>query len=84
MDIRIGNKEMLILPSVKPTENLNLKDRSCVRRIDGQVRLGERTLICGELVMRNRLSSKKVAQEVAKKLWNYKEPVAKKLIEPDN
>ena len=38
----IGNEEMLILPSIKPIENSNLKDWSCIRRINGQIRLDSR------------------------------------------
>ena len=42
----------------------------------------ERINFCGELEMINRLS-KKVAQEIAWKLWNYEECVANKQIEQD-
>ena len=38
----IENKEMLTLLSVKPIENSNLKDWSCIRRSDGQIRLKEK------------------------------------------
>ena len=39
----IGNKN-LILPSMKPIGNSNLKDWSCVRRVNGQIRLREKKL----------------------------------------
>ena len=35
-------KEILILPCMKPIENSNLKDWSCIRRIHGQITLKER------------------------------------------
>ena len=36
---KIGNKEMLILLSMKPIENLNLRDWSFIKQINGQIRL---------------------------------------------
>ena len=38
----IVNREKLILPSLKPIENSNLKGWSFVRRINGQIRLREK------------------------------------------
>ena len=38
----IGNKEMLILHSQKPIENLNLRDCSSIRLLDGPIRLKEK------------------------------------------
>ena len=40
----IRNKETRILPSMKPIENSNLRDWSCIRRINGQIRLKDKTL----------------------------------------
>ena len=51
-----GDKEMLILPSLKPIENSNLRDWSFIRRINGQIRLkGEKINSFGELEIRNRI-----------------------------
>ena len=37
---------MLILLSVKSIENSNLRDWSCIKRINGQIRLKERRFFC--------------------------------------
>ena len=42
MDRRKWKKEMLILHSLKPIENLNLRDCSSIRRLDGPIRLKEK------------------------------------------
>ena len=41
---------MLTLPSMKPVENSNLWDWSCIRRTNGQIRLKEKRSICVESV----------------------------------
>ena len=41
----IGNKDMLMLLSLKPIENSNLRDWSFVSCITGQIRLKEKGLI---------------------------------------
>ena len=69
---------------MKPIENSNVKDWSCTKRINGLIRLKERRLICAENWKRKTDYSERVAQEIAKKLKNYEESVAKKQIEPDN
>ena len=38
----IGNKEMLMLLSMKPIENLNVRDWSSIKRLNGPIRLKER------------------------------------------
>ena len=68
---------------MKPIENSNLKDWSCIRRISGQIRLEEKRLIYVEKWKWEIESSKRVAQEIAKKLRSYEESVAKKQTEPD-
>ena len=82
----IGNKDVLILLSMQPIENSNLKDWSCIRRINGQVkiRLKEKRFIYVENWVWGTESFKKVAQEIAKKFRIYEEFVAKKQIEPDS
>ena len=77
----IGNKEMLILLSLKPVENLNLSDWTSFRRLNGQIRLKEKRSICVENWIRETKSFKNIAQEIAKKSRNYEESVAKKQIE---
>ena len=41
----IGNEEIRKLPSMKPIENSNLRDWSCIRRSNGQIRLKEKRVI---------------------------------------
>ena len=55
----IGNKEVLILLSVKLIENLNLRDWSSTRRLNGQIKIN----FCGELEWEID-SSKKVSQKM--------------------
>ena len=78
----IRNKDMLILLSIKPVDNSNLRDWSFIRRISGQIRFKEKRLIYAENWKREIDSFKKIAQEIAKKLMNYEESVAKKQIKP--
>ena len=47
-DMYVRNWEQRNADSVKPIENLNLKDWSCTRRINGQIRLKEKRLISSE------------------------------------
>ena len=44
----------------------------------------EKMACIGELDLRNKLSTKKIVPEIAKKLRNYGEIVAKKKVESDN
>ena len=63
-----GNKEIQILPFMKPIENSNLKGWSCIRRINDQIKLKEKRL-CGELEMRNWLfqgSRARICQAIEK------------------
>ena len=64
---------------MKPVENSNLKDWN--KRISEQIRLKEKRLIYARYWKWDIDSSKKVAQEIVKKLRNYEESVAKKHIE---
>ena len=80
----VGNKAFLVLLFMRPIENSNLKDWNCTRRTNGQIRLQEKRSICAENWKWETDSSKKVAQEIANKLRNFEESVAKKQIEPDN
>ena len=68
---------MLILLSMKLIENLNLRDWSFTKRINGLIKR-----LFGELNKTE--SSKKNTQETDKKLRNYEGSVAKKQIEPDS
>ena len=70
---------MPILLSMKPIENFNLRDWSCTRRINGQIRLKENRWIYAENWKWELDSPRQVAQELTSN-----ESVAKKQIEPDN
>ena len=79
----IENEEMLIYPSMKPIENSNLKDWSCIRRINGQIRLREKRLIYVENWKWETESSKKVAQKNCQEIeesWR----ICREEREPDN
>ena len=69
----IGNKEILILLSMKP-KNSNLKDWSCIRRI----RLKEKNELMWRIGNEKQQLPRKVKRKIAKKQRNYKEPVPKK------
>ena len=58
-------------------ENSNLKDWNCTKRISGQIRLKMKRLFCARGIGDEKSdSSKKVTQEIAKKLKNCEESVA--------
>ena len=82
--MKLGTKEVWYGLFTKTIENSNLKDWSCTMRINGLIRLKEKKInLCGELETTTD-HSKKVAQEIAKRLKTCEEFVAKKQIEPDN
>ena len=75
---------MLILPFMKPIENSNLKDWSFIRRINGQIRLKWKKWIIWRIRNEKPNLPRTFAQEIAKKLRNNEESVAKKQTEPDS
>ena len=78
-----GNRKVRKWPFLKPSENSNLTDWNCTKRLNGQTRLKEKRSIYVENWKWEMDASGWVAQELAKKLSNHEEFVAKKQIEPD-
>ena len=74
---------MLILLFMKLPDTLNLKEWSPIRRINVPIRLkGEKSWLFGELDFEKQKVIRKIAQEVAKQLKNYREFAGQKLKEP--
>ena len=65
---------------LKLIENSNLKDWSCIRRINGQIRLKEKN----DLIVENGNEKQTLPSKSRKIFRNCEESVAKKQIEPEN
>ena len=69
VEARNWEKEILTSLVMRSIENLNLKDFSNVKQVDGRIKPRDTKSAC----VQNWSSSKKIVQEVAKKLKNWEE-----------
>ena len=83
----IGRREILTSLFVRSIKSLNLNDFSYIKQVDGQIRLRERERGTKSAFMEHWNweidYSTKIMQQIAKKLKNWEEIVAKKQIEQD-
>ena len=80
----VGHRNVQKWPGMTLIENSTLKDWNYINRINEQIKLKEKRLFHVENWKRGIDSSKEVTPEIAKKLRNYEESIAKKHIESDN
>ena len=78
-----GKREILTSFFRRSIRNLNLIDFSYIKQVDGQIGLREIKLACMENWNWEMGSSRKIMQQIAKKLKNWEEIVAKKQIQQD-
>ena len=74
----IVNKEMLRLLSVKPIDNLNLRDWSSIRRINGLIRPKRKDLLIWRIRHEKHNLPRRARKNIAKQFRNYEELVVKK------
>ena len=79
----IGKRAIRILLLMRSIRSLNLNDFSYNKQVDGQIKLREINSACMEVWNWEIGTSKKIMQEVAKKLKNWEEFVVKKQFEQD-